>query len=60
MDLSAGMEADMAVMEDTAEATDQWDFQVELNKYQTKNTLKNWERNMTQTESSSGNKYSKG
>jgi hypothetical protein len=60
MDLSAGMEAVMAVMGDMAEATDQWDFQVELSKYQTKNILKNWEKNMIQTESFSGNKYSKG
>lgn len=41
----------------TEEDTDQW---VEPNKYQMKNILSNWERSMIQTESFSGNKYSKG
>ena len=49
MDLSAITgTADMADMEATVEATGQWEATVELNKYQMKNTLINWERNMTQ------------
>lgn len=61
MDLSAITgTVDMADMEATVEATGQWEATVEPNKYQTKNILSNWGRSMTQTESFSGNKYSKG
>ncbi len=61
MDLSAITgTVDMADMEATVEDTGQWEATVELNKYQMKNTLSNWERNMTQIESFSGNKCSKG
>jgi hypothetical protein len=49
--------ADTEATEVTEEDTDQW---VEPNKYQMKNILSNWERSMIQTESFSGNKYSKG
>lgn len=49
--------ADTEATEVTEEDTDQW---VEPNKYQMKNILSNWERSMRQTESFSGNKYSKG
>lgn len=48
--------ADTEATEVTEEDTDQW---VEPNKYQMKNILSNWERSMRQTESFSGNKYSK-
>jgi hypothetical protein len=61
MDLSAITgTVDMADMEAMVEGTGQWEATVEPNKYQTKNILSNWGRSMTQTESFSGNKYSKG